>query len=120
MKVQELHYTAASDEELELFPFPNNDATLAGLARELPLYLAIDDGAVVPSEDGKVRWWSSQERAVPNWSEAVKKILLIQPSSASAERIFSILQNAISKQQDETVEASIMLQYNGNKRSVLP
>lgn len=30
------------------------DATIA--ARELPLYLAIADGAVVESVEGKVRW----------------------------------------------------------------
>jgi len=41
------------------------DATIA--VGELPLYLAIADGAVVESEEGKLRWWSSQERALPNW-----------------------------------------------------
>ena len=52
---------------------------------------------------------------------AVKKILLVQPSSASAERGFSLLQNAFSKQQEaaleETVETSVMLRYNDNKRT---
>lgn len=52
---------------------------------------------------------------------AVKKILLVQPSSASAERVFSLLQNAFSKQQEaaleETVETSVMLRYNDNKRT---
>ena len=59
--------------------------------------------------------------ALPNWSAAVKKILLVQPSSASAERVFSLLQNAFSKQQEaaleETVETSVMLRYNDNKRT---
>lgn len=54
-------------------------------------------------------------------SSAVKKILLVQPSSASAERVFSLLQNAFSKQQEaaleETVETSVMLRYNDNKRT---
>ena len=71
-----------------------------------------------------MQWWSGQEWALPNWLAAVKKILLTQPSSASAERVFSILQNTFSKQQDaaleETVEASVMLRYIGNKRCVLP
>ena len=51
----------------------------------------------------------------------LKKILLVQPSSASAERVFSLLQNAFSKQQEaaleETVETSVMLRYNDNKRT---
>ena len=124
VQVQGLHPTTASGEELKLFPFVNNDATITGLVHELPHYLAIPDGVVVKSEEGKVCWWSTHERALPNWSAPVKKILLIQPSSASAERVFSILQNTFSKQQDaaleETVEASVMLRYNGNKRGVLP
>ena len=53
---------------------------------------------------------------LPCWSTAVKKTLLVQPSSASAEQIFNLLQNAFNKQQDaafeETVEVSIMLRYN--------
>ena len=123
-EVRELHPTAASVEELKLFPFLNNDATISRLVRELPLYLAIADGAGVESEEAKVRWWSSQERAFPNLSTAVKKILLIQPNSASAEHVFTILKNTCSKQQDaaleETVEASVVLRYNGKKRSALP
>ena len=51
--VQEAQPTAALAEELKLFPFLNNDATIPGLVRELPLYLAIADGAVVSPV---VRW----------------------------------------------------------------
>ena len=76
------------------------------------------DGAVIETEEGKVQWWATHYIALPNWSAAVKKILLVQPGSASAERVFSLLQNAFSKQQDaaleETVEASVMLRYNDN------
>ena len=65
-----------------------------------------------------MHWWSAQEWALPNWTAALKKILLTQPNSASVECLFSILQNTFSKQQDaaleETVEASVML------RGILP
>ena len=89
---------------------------------ELPNYLAIADGAAIEIEKGKVQWWTTHAIALPNWSAPVKKILLVQPSSASAEQVFSLQQklNAFSKQQDaaleETVEASVMLRYNDNKR----
>ena len=68
---------------------------------------------------GKVQWWSDHEMTLPNWLAAVKRILLVQPSSALAERVLSLLQNAFNSQQDaaleETVKVSVMLKYNGNK-----
>ena len=119
IQVQHLHPTAASIQELKLFGF-FNDAEIAQLVQELPLYLAIVDGAQVETEDEKVWWWSGHHNNLPNWSAAAKKILLVQPSSASAERVFSLLQGAFNRQQDaaleETVEASVMLRYNSNKR----
>ena len=78
--------------------------------------MAIADGVAIETEEGKVKWWSDHEITLPFWSTAVKKIMLVQPSSAPAERVFSLLQNAFNKQQDvaleETVEVSIMLRYN--------
>ena len=45
-----------------------------------------------------------------------KTDLLIQPSSAAAERVFSLLNNSFKENQaralEEYIEASIMLQYN--------
>ena len=44
VQVQALRPTTASLEELRNFPFLNNDATIANLAQELPLYIAAADG----------------------------------------------------------------------------
>ena len=44
-----------------------------------------------------------------------KLILLVQPSSAAAERVFSLLQNSFTQRQfslEDYIETSIMLQYN--------
>ena len=110
----------ASVQDLKQFSFIT-DAQVVQLVEELPNYLAIADGAVVETEEGKVQWWATHAAALPNWSAAVKKILLVQPSSASAERVFSLLQNAFNKQQEgaleERVETSVMLRYNENKRT---
>ena len=61
-------------------------------------------------------WWSDHESELPNWSNACKLSLLFQPSSAAAERVFSLLQNSFKDQQysslEDYIEASIMLQYN--------
>ena len=50
------------------------------------------------------------------WTGAFRKVLLVQPSSAAAERVFSLLKATFSDQQDSALqdylESSIMLQYN--------
>lgn len=81
IQVQALHPTAASVQELKQFSFIT-DAEVVQLVEELPNYLAIADGAAIETEEGKVQWWATHAAALPNWSAAVKKILLVQPSSA--------------------------------------
>ena len=53
---------------------------------------------------------------LPHWSNVVKKVLAIQPSSAAAERISSLLNSGFSDQQENSlkdyIEASIALRYN--------
>lgn len=100
VQVQALNPTAASLEELRNFPFANDDATIANLAQELPLYLAASDGVTVTCEDDKLTWWANHKDTLPHWSSLVKKLLLIQPSSASADNnkclefdTFSVLSN---------------------------
>ena len=50
------------------------------------------------------------------WATAVKQVLLIQPSSAAAERVFSILKASFNEQQDcalvDYIQAIVMAQYN--------
>ena len=53
---------------------------------KLPSYLAkVDD---VSSEVDKLEWWKKYSSQLPHWSAACKLILLVQPSSAAAERVF--------------------------------
>ena len=123
VQVRQLRPTAASVEELRRFRFLDNDAIIQGLTAELPRYLAVADGADLQTEEEKLQWWSRNEANLPNWSSVVKKVLLVQPSSASAERVFSIMKNFFTNQQDaaleQTVEASVMLCYNQNQRNKL-
>ena len=113
VKVQQLRPTAASVEELRRFRFLDNDAIIQGLTAELPRYLAVADGADLQTEEEKLQWWSRNEANLPNWSSVVKEVLFVQPSFASAERVFSIMKNFFTNQQDaaqeQTVEASVML-----------
>ncbi len=101
--MQPLRPTSASLEELKNFPFVNN-ATIANLAHELPLYIAAADGVNVACEEDKVTWWAAHRDTLPHWYALVKKLLLIQPSSAAAERVFSLLSNAFTSQQHSALQ----------------
>ena len=99
---------------MKVFRFLNSSETLEGLKSELPSYIAKSDG--VSTEFDKLAWWKSHQHELPNWSKACKTALLIQPSSAAAERVFSLLNNSFKENQaralEDYIETSIMLQYN--------
>ena len=63
-----------------------------------------------------LQWWNSNSGVLPNWSNAAKKVLLLQSSSGSVERVFSLMNSSFHEQQDNSlfdyVQSSIMLQYN--------
>ena len=67
-------------------------------------------------EKSKSKWWKLNATALLYWSNAVKKVLAIQPSSAAAERVFSLLNSGFGDLQGNSlkdyIEASIMLRYN--------
>ena len=67
-----------------------DDATIANLATELPLYLAAADGVMCDSEEEKLVLLAAHRDTLPNWVALVRKLLLIQPSSAAAKRVFSV------------------------------
>ena len=98
MQVQNLHPTAASVEEFRNFPFVDSDNIIANLAQELPDYPAAADGVVIANEEEKLAWWAAHSDTLPHWADVVKKLLVIQPSSASAERVFSLPKNVFNNQ----------------------
>jgi hypothetical protein len=61
----------------------------------------------------KLDWWKQHETELPLWSRNCKSVLLIQPSSVAAERVFSLLANSFNERQTSDLEqTSLMLQYN--------
>ena len=114
--VQWMRPTPATVEALRILPFLDNDATIDGLIRELPQYVAAAQDVVIEQEEKKMEWWQAHADRLPNWSMAAKKTLLVQSSSAAAERVFSILAASFNDQQDRALadylQASVMLQYN--------
>ncbi len=63
-----------------------------------------------------LKWWSQNHVNLATLSREASKIFLIQPSSASVERVFSLLKCTFRDHQDSSlqdyIEASLMLQFN--------
>ncbi len=113
--VQGLNPTPDRVNDLRLFPFLDDDGVIAGLQNELPAYLAEADGVQI--EHGQeLQWWKARRQQLPHWSAAARRLALVQPSSAAAERVFSLLHAAFDDQQanalEDYLEAAIMLAYN--------
>ena len=77
---------------------------------------ANNQDVAIECEETKVEWWNVHEEGLPNWPTEVKKVLLVQPSSASSERVFSLFSASFNEQQDHApsdyLQAGVMLQYN--------
>ena len=105
---------ATDVDALSSFPFLKDASILASLKSELATYIskAEDTSPTIDILD----WWKNAEADIPTWASSAQKVLLVQPSSASAERAFSLLKNSFNEQQqsslEDYIEASLMLQYN--------
>ena len=97
----------------EAFPFLNSQPTIDGLKSEIPTYMAASED--ISAEIDPIAWWKSHAMELPKWANAFRLVLLFPPSSAAAERVFSILQCFTAQQQsslEDYLELSVMLQYN--------
>ena len=100
--------------DLSSFPFLQDPALISNLKSELTTYVAaVED---IDPEIDVLQWWKNHREQLPQWSAVAKSILLVQPSSAASEHIFSLLSNSFSSQQacalEDYIETSLMLQYN--------
>lgn len=112
-KVTEMQPVVSDVDQLSSFPFISS-TVLDDLKAELPAYIAKADS--VDSKYCVLRWWKSNSADLPHWSALARKVLLVQPSSAAAERVFLLLTNSFGDHQfnalQDYIEVSIMLQYN--------
>ena len=101
-------------QHLTLSVFPFLSSQISTLKEEFPLYVAASED-IDPSYD-PLQFWRQHEQSLPAWSQAARQIILIQPSSAALERVFSLLMNSFAERQNSSlqdyIEASIMMQYN--------
>ena len=110
-KLKVMQPVATSVDSLALFQFLNQDEILTGLKEELPAYIA--KCSDVSPEISAVEWWKINCHGLLRWSNAAKQVLLLQPSSAAAERVFSLLTASFSEQQQHSLNNYVeTLQYN--------
>ena len=111
-KVHEMQPNSASVDSIVAFPFLSS--SVAALKGELLQYVAAAED-VSPTHD-PLEFWKEHKDTLPAWTAAARQVLLVQPSSAASERVFSLLTNSFGERQQSSlqdyIEASMMLQYN--------
>ena len=111
-KIHDIKPNASTVDTLRSFKFLDNDQTVNNLKSELPTYLALTEDII---DVDSLLWWEKNSKKLPFWANACKKVILCQPSSASVERVFSLLKHFTEQQQsalEDYVEAALMIQYN--------
>ena len=105
---------------LKAFPALDSDETIRLLKEELPAYIVAAED--IAADTATAAWWLRQQN-LPSWKKAAKMVLTVQPSSAAAERVFSLLEAATGDQQSQLLEdnllLAIMLQYNRGRQVVV-
>ena len=82
LKISAMRPSPSDVDDLSVFPDFFEGRSQEGAS----LYLSVSED-VSPVID-LIAWWKNQEFCLPNWSHASKYVTLIQPSSATAERVF--------------------------------
>ena len=86
---------------------------MAELKQEFPLYVVAAED--ISSEWATLIFWKQYANNISKWKETAAKILLLQPSSAAAERVFSLLKNSFGDQlsalEDYTETSLIIIKY---------
>ena len=101
-KMMEMQITAVEVDTFEAFPFLNNSSSLHNLKS--------GKATGVSADVDTWSWWQTHSAELPHWSATVRDVVLVQPSSAAAERIFSLLKASFNN--SRIVLYRIMLSYH--------
>jgi hypothetical protein len=89
---------------------------VAQLMAELPTFLEMAPTYQGTSGDELLEWWRNNGPRLPQWRLVLQVATLFQPSSAAAERVFSMAAWMFGDEQDAALqdykETSLMLRYN--------
>ncbi len=108
-RLTEINPSVTNIDSLATFPFLKSE--IEALKQELPLYLAAAQD-IDPSLDPLI-FWKHHENDLPTWAKAARHVVLVQPSSAGSERVFSLLKNSFADKQNSSLQDYIETsQYN--------
>ena len=85
-----LRIGAAHIEGSRVRPALDKDGTIAQLLEDLPAYLVAAEEATVDEETTRLQLWNLL-RQIPGWQGVAWMVFSLLPSSAPAERVFSLL-----------------------------
>ena len=85
LKTSELKPAAADLDDLSCLL---DSGKINDLKCELPTYIALVED--VSDSIDPIQLWKTHQEQLPQWASACKRMLLVQPSSAAAERSFRI------------------------------
>lgn len=92
---------------------------IRGLEAELPTYKRLADNYEIDDTDGWL-FWRRYCTLLPLWYTIAAEVALVMCSSASVERVFSLLNCTFDSHQHQALndykEASIRIRYNENNR----
>ena len=124
-RVIDINVTEADVRSLaKVFPWPEFRQldTIEGLLSELVTYkarareLEFSSPSLCARASELWMWWGRQKDTLPTWYACVKLIALLQPSSASVERVYSLVRYHFDDRQSATnmeyLEGSVMSMYN--------
>ena len=84
------------------------------ISSELPTY--ITQASLSPAGIDILDFWKSCKLLIPTWVSGFRRLAALQPSSAAAERVFSILENVTTNSQsallEDSLEVTLMRRYN--------
>ena len=87
-KINNIRPSPSDINDLSALPFLSS-LVIEQLKKELADYQALAED--VSQAIDPIAWWKDHEHRLPHWSQACRYLTLIQPSSAAAERVFSLL-----------------------------
>lgn len=115
-------------QKLARFQF-HTSADINDLLHEAGRYFAAAQAAPIagqrPEEivDNLVLWWQ-HNKTLTAWARFARRMFLMQPSSASVERVFSVLTSTFGDNQanclNDYVETTLMLRCNINENQSIP
>lgn len=108
-KINDIKPDSSTVDTLKAFKFLG-DQVITKMKSELPTYLSLAENLSYTVDP--LQWWERNSEKIPFWASCCKKIVLCQPTSASVERVFSLLKQFNEQQQsslEDYIEVALMV-----------